>query len=281
LRKEIVAGQELAISYRALLHDTKGRLTSTWTRDKTTITPVALGSLLIQSLRSTHDSVLSANWFTHEHAAKTVDERSELSARFGEKDGHVGPLMLHIQYVANEWLFVRESIIKAGDQTFSIKWDLANAKRDNGAGQIWEWITTNGDGQEDKIVDTLVAARSGTLRHRGANYTKDIPITTTDVRRLQEVSLARQAMIVGMTAPTLSAAPKKKASTHSKSSSAPAQSDDDKARRLKAQLANAKSLAKAGVYAAAEKKFRQIITESPGTEFAAEAKKELDSLPPH
>lgn len=81
--------------------------------------------------------MLNANWFTHEHAAKTVDERGELSARFGEKDGHVGPLMLHIQYVANEWLFVRESIIKAGDQTFSIKWDLANAKRDNGAGQIW------------------------------------------------------------------------------------------------------------------------------------------------
>jgi hypothetical protein len=40
-------------------------------------------------------------------------------------------------------------------------------------------------------------------------------------------------------------------------------------------------LAKAGVYAVAEKKFRQIITESPGAELAAEAKKELDSLPPH
>ncbi len=53
------------------------------------------------------------------------------------------------------------------------------------------------------------------------------------------------------------------------------------ARKYPALLKNGKNLAKAGLYAAAEKKFRQIIAESPGSESADQAKKELESLPAH
>jgi len=49
----------------------------------------------------------------------------------------------------------------------------------------------------------------------------------------------------------------------------------------KGLLGNARNLAKAGLYAAAEKKFRQVLDEAPGTPAAADAQKELDGLPPH
>jgi hypothetical protein len=53
------------------------------------------------------------------------------------------------------------------------------------------------------------------------------------------------------------------------------------ARKYPALLRNGQSLAKAGLYAAAEKKFRQIIAESPGSQSAEQAQKELDSLAAH
>jgi hypothetical protein len=53
------------------------------------------------------------------------------------------------------------------------------------------------------------------------------------------------------------------------------------ARKYPALLKNGQNLAKVGLYAAAEKKFRQIVAESPGSEPAEQAKKELEKLPPH
>jgi hypothetical protein len=51
--------------------------------------------------------------------------------------------------------------------------------------------------------------------------------------------------------------------------------------RAKALLSNGRTLAKAGLYAAAEKKFRQAIAEAPETPMAAEAEKAVSELPAH
>jgi hypothetical protein len=51
--------------------------------------------------------------------------------------------------------------------------------------------------------------------------------------------------------------------------------------RYPALLANARSLIAAKLYDPAEKMLRRIVTEAPGTDAAEQAKKEIDSLPPH
>jgi hypothetical protein len=72
-----------------------------------------------------------------------------------------------------------------------------------------------------------------------------------------------------------------KESPEKKAAAAPVTAATSPDARAKALLSNARSLAKAGLYAAAEKKFRQIIAESPGSSSAEQAQKELDSLPSH
>jgi hypothetical protein len=51
--------------------------------------------------------------------------------------------------------------------------------------------------------------------------------------------------------------------------------------RYPALLSNARSLIAAKLYDPAEKMLRRIVTEAPGTDVAEQAKKEIDSLPPH
>jgi hypothetical protein len=51
--------------------------------------------------------------------------------------------------------------------------------------------------------------------------------------------------------------------------------------RYPALLSNARSLIAAKLYEPAETMLRRIVTEAPGSEVAEQAKKELDSLPPH
>jgi hypothetical protein len=52
-------------------------------------------------------------------------------------------------------------------------------------------------------------------------------------------------------------------------------------KRFTAKLNQARNLIRAKVYGAAERNLRQIIAEAPGTAIAADARKELDAMPPH
>jgi hypothetical protein len=55
----------------------------------------------------------------------------------------------------------------------------------------------------------------------------------------------------------------------------------DRKKKYPAMLKNARKLIDAKLYPAADKMLRRIVNEAPATDSAVQAKKELDSLPPH
>ena len=97
-------------------------------------------------------------------------------------------MRLHVQYVDDDWLFVRRFTVKADEETFSVEPSrFGDLNRDNGDGKIWEWFNCPVDDELRSNLLSIVGSSDAVLRFEGDKYKKDVEITITDKNRLHTV----------------------------------------------------------------------------------------------
>lgn len=100
-------------------------------------------------------------------------------------------LMLNIQYMGSDWLFINQYTIKADDQTFTLIPD--EVKKDNSS-YVWEWSTFIDEDTFLPVVKAVIASKEAKIRYQGSQYYHDRVITNTEKQALQNVLDAREAM---------------------------------------------------------------------------------------
>jgi len=186
---ETAIGKECRIAgYRPI--EVRGKVI--WKKGTVTITPVSARNVYLGVLRKEVDDVRSTTSYSHLDSPKFVNTQSDLSCYFAATNAGTPTLRLKIQYVADEWLFIRKFTIKADDKTFTLSGE--GIERDNGSGNIWEWYNKPVGPSERKLLDAIGSADSVTLRYEGDQYVKDRVLSDEEIARVRHVLLAYQIM---------------------------------------------------------------------------------------
>jgi len=100
-------------------------------------------------------------------------------------------LRLQVQYVADDWLFIRSFVIKADDATFTLNVPgLRDVERDNSAGKIWEWHDRTVGAQEQEMLNAMAKSNRVVLRCEGTKYQKDRELSDSEIQRIRTVLTA-------------------------------------------------------------------------------------------
>jgi hypothetical protein len=97
-------------------------------------------------------------------------------------------LILHIQYVADDWLFINGYQIKVDGVSYSITENgYGEIKSDNGDGEIWEWLTRTVGASEYEIIKAIAYGKEVKIRFNGKDYNKDKIINESQKLALRNV----------------------------------------------------------------------------------------------
>jgi hypothetical protein len=102
---------------------------------------------------------------------------------------------LRIQYVGEDWLFIKKYIIKADTSTFEIlENSYGEIKKDNSGGKIWEWLDRTAGPEELLIMYAVANSKKAKIRCSGQDYYDDRVITDKEKRALKNILSLYEAM---------------------------------------------------------------------------------------
>ena len=111
----------------------------------------------------------------------------------GMREGGDPYLRFVARYSDEDWLFVESASINLDgdvrDLDVGSDWD-----RDNGSGDIWEWVDINATDYHLDLVRDVIKSKSAVVRYFGSKYRDDRTITSTQKRALQNVLNAYEAL---------------------------------------------------------------------------------------
>ena len=174
--------------YRAVV-GARGK--TTWKKGSVKVMPVTYRELVMNAMRSVKDEVRGTTTFKHVDSAEFVNSGSDFYCYFISSAGLNPTLAFRIQYVAEDWLFIRKFTIKADDATFEIDVSrLGSVEQDNSGGKIWEWYSRVVEGKDREMLEAISKAERVILRCEGDKYQKDRDLTEEEIARFGAVLTA-------------------------------------------------------------------------------------------
>jgi hypothetical protein len=156
-----------------------------WKKKTVKISPVERQRLYLDALRVKADEIRGTTFYQHLDSAEGVNRRTDFFCYIVKRKSGDLSLRLNIQYVANDWLFVRYFVIQADDKTFTFKpASSSDFERDNAGGKIWEWYDKPVGDEEMNFLKAIANADKVVVRFVGDQYQKDLPFTDEGIHQV-------------------------------------------------------------------------------------------------
>jgi len=111
----------------------------------------------------------------------------------GKPEGGDPYLRFKVRYSDDDWLFVDSASINIDGDVRDL--DVGSDwERDNGSGDIWEWVDVNATESHLSLVRDVINSKSAVIRYFGSQYRDDRTITSAQKRALQNVLDAYEAL---------------------------------------------------------------------------------------
>lgn len=171
--RAVPIGQEVSVRY----YDAqlvKGRLK--WRKKAAKITTMSYSDYLTKRYERKRDEVTGAESLYPSGTDHTVNDGTELSGFVAKVSAKYVPC-LYVEYVADDWLFVKEVafIVDGGE---SIVIDANSMKTDHNGGRIWEWgrIPISDPGKATALHKALLEGRVSSAILIGSQYRRELDI---------------------------------------------------------------------------------------------------------
>lgn len=188
----LTIGKEYVVEgYRAT--DVRGKIS--WTKGKVKVSPVSLRDVFVNAMREKKDDVSGITSYRHRDTTEFVNSRSEVYCYFLTSTAAKPSLRFHVQYVADDWLFIKRFTLKADEETFTLNVaGIRDVERDNSGGKIWEWHDRPVGSTERRMLNVIAKSKRVLLRCEGDQYKKDRELSDTELDRIRTVLIAYQIM---------------------------------------------------------------------------------------
>jgi hypothetical protein len=149
----------------------------------------------LNNMRVDRDNIKNTVWYYDKSTPHYVNSRSNVHLYIGDDDSSPPWLRFRISYVADDWLFIEQYVIKADDHVFTIPVGHYGVERDNGSGDIWEWYDTNAGPEEIRIADAIANSKTAIIRYEGKQYRRDRAVSIAEKQAIKNVLAARDALL--------------------------------------------------------------------------------------
>lgn len=146
----------------------------------------------LRSMRVTTDR-FTGNKFYNDRSTPYYANYSTFHLYIGKSPDGDPYLRFKLRYSGDDWLFVNSASISINgeirDLDVGSDWD-----RDNGSGDIWEWVDIAATSSLLSLIEEVINSRSSVVRYFGSQYRDDRTITSTQKRALRNVLNAYEAL---------------------------------------------------------------------------------------
>lgn len=144
----------------------------------------------LAAMRIKKDKVENITWYTpyksleyHSYAKIYGGTEAPISLYIGVRDGNPW-LRLKLYYEASDWLFVKQAIAYVDGQKWPLR--IGRFERDNGSGDIWEWLDVSPNESDLSIVKKIITSKEAIIRFYGDQYYGDRTVKVRHKKALQE-----------------------------------------------------------------------------------------------
>ncbi|MCG6154995.1 PDZ domain-containing protein [Rubinisphaera margarita] len=180
---EGTAGKEIDLSgYGSTIIRGKQR----WRRGDLRVTPATREEILKGAMVQTADPIKGLTFWKHASAPEFLNSRTAVYCYIAEEQG-APTLRLKLQYVADDWLFIKSLVVRAGAENFTIDLSgFSDVERDNSGGKIWEWHDRPVGANEMAMLRAMATGGNAIIAFNGNQYRKDFELDDTSRHVISE-----------------------------------------------------------------------------------------------
>ncbi|WP_445722144.1 hypothetical protein [Flavobacterium sp.] len=136
-----------------------------------------------KSLRKKTDKLEGISWYQDKTSPYYINKNGFYL--YITSSGYSYPsLRLKIQYKDDRWLFIRKYQIFVDGIKYSIEPEYNKIQRDNGDGDIWEWLDTSVGKDEFAVLTAIKNGKDIKIRYISDKYHKDKSITVVEKKAI-------------------------------------------------------------------------------------------------
>ena len=122
-----------------------------------------------------------------------ADVRSFVLPYLGMQGNEVW-LRLVCNYTANDWVFFKKITFAVDDQRFYKTFSYFDVTRDNGGGDVWEYVDLDVGASNLKLLEAIASSNTTIVRFEGDNYYRDVTISAADKQAIRQMLNAYYAL---------------------------------------------------------------------------------------
>ncbi|MEE1320435.1 MAG: hypothetical protein UHM85_02735, partial [Acutalibacteraceae bacterium] len=104
----------------------------------------------------------------------------------GYQDGSYW-LRLIFNYTDDDWVFFKKVIVAADDERFTETFSYFDIVRDNGGGDVWEYIDIEVGESEIEMLRAIANSKETIVRFQGDDYSSDFTVKSSDKAAIKQV----------------------------------------------------------------------------------------------
>lgn len=123
-----------------------------------------------------------------------ADQRSFVLPYLGQEGDRVW-LRLVCNYTADDWVFFKQITFAADDERFTKYFNYFDITRDNGGGDVWEYIDVDvSEGNYEEILSAIADSSEAIVRFEGDDYYRDFTISAGDKEAIRQMLTVYNAL---------------------------------------------------------------------------------------
>jgi len=149
-------------------------------------------SILTRMKRST-DEFNGNTFYQHPSKPRYADTRTYFLPYVGENKGRVW-MRFEVHYTNDSWLFIDDASFNIDGEIVRLPVGEREWKRDNDAGEIWEWVDVNVDAAIRDLLQKIASSEKTIVRFNGTQYFDTKTIGESDKQAIRDMFLVEEVL---------------------------------------------------------------------------------------
>lgn len=144
---------------------------------------------IVGKLKTTTDKVTGITWYEHTSQPRYTNTRSYCLPYIGKNASNTW-MIWRLLYTGDDWVFWEKlTFLVDGTKTYK-SYAYRDVTRDNGYGDVWEFIDISVGNEERKLLESIAASTETIIRFEGDNHYYDLTVSAKDKQAIKDVLAA-------------------------------------------------------------------------------------------
>lgn len=142
---------------------------------------------VLAKLSKDFDKVEGITWYKPQAYPYYANSRSYVLPYIGVNSSGNAWLRLVFHYTGDSWIFFKKITVSVDGQNYVKDFDYFEVSRDNGGGDVWEYVDISPSSADINMLRTIAASKETIVRFQGDDYYFDLTVKSSDKTAITSV----------------------------------------------------------------------------------------------